>query len=127
MSGVTWWGGKYSTDEQVVGTWIDGKPVYQKMLQFGDVAISSEQSFPKLITYIPDLEHIVDRVFYLRQNSDEPIFNAAGAAYTVSNELRLDCHFCGIRLSDMYCWAKNYNGRYTATVWCNILYTKTTD
>lgn len=23
---------KYSTDEQIVGTWIDGKPIYQKVL-----------------------------------------------------------------------------------------------
>ena len=23
------WGGSYSTEEQIVGTWIDGKPIYQ--------------------------------------------------------------------------------------------------
>jgi len=29
----TWWGGNnYSTEEQVVGTWIDGKPIYQKIV-----------------------------------------------------------------------------------------------
>lgn len=27
-------GNDYSTDEQVVGTWIDGKPVYQKTVEF---------------------------------------------------------------------------------------------
>ena len=29
-----WWGGvsKYSTEERVVGEWIDGKPIYQKTL-----------------------------------------------------------------------------------------------
>ena len=28
----TWWGGNnYSTDEQVIGTWIDGRPVYQRV------------------------------------------------------------------------------------------------
>lgn len=25
----------YSTDEQVVGTWIDGKPIYRKVIDFG--------------------------------------------------------------------------------------------
>lgn len=28
-------GNDYSTDEQVVGTWIDGKPVYQKVVDLG--------------------------------------------------------------------------------------------
>lgn len=27
----------YSTDEQVVGTWIDGKPIYEKTLNFGNL------------------------------------------------------------------------------------------
>ena len=31
----------YSTDEQVVGTWIDGKPVYQKTFSFSDSGGSS--------------------------------------------------------------------------------------
>ena len=29
----TWWGGNnYSTEEQVIGTWIDGKTLYQKTI-----------------------------------------------------------------------------------------------
>ena len=29
----TWWGGNnYSEEEQVIGTWIDGKPIYQKTI-----------------------------------------------------------------------------------------------
>ena len=31
---------KYSTDEQVVGQWIDGKPIYQKVYTY-----SSAQTF----------------------------------------------------------------------------------
>lgn len=27
----------YSTDEQVVGTWVDGKPIYQKTISIGDL------------------------------------------------------------------------------------------
>lgn len=34
-------GHTYSTTEQVVGTWIDGKPLYQKTVVFGDVSSSS--------------------------------------------------------------------------------------
>ena len=28
----------YSTEEQIIGTWIDGKPVYRKCFSFGDTA-----------------------------------------------------------------------------------------
>ena len=29
---------KYSTEEQVIGTWIDGKPLYRKTIKFiGDI------------------------------------------------------------------------------------------
>lgn len=32
----TWWGGNnYSLEEQVIGTWIDGKPLYQKTYSCG--------------------------------------------------------------------------------------------
>lgn len=34
ITASTWWGSKnrYSTDEQIVGEWIDGKPIYQKTI-----------------------------------------------------------------------------------------------
>ena len=28
---------KYSTDEQVIGTWIDGKPLYRKVIEMGNM------------------------------------------------------------------------------------------
>ena len=34
----------YSTDEQVIGTWIDGKPVYQKTIEFGALPNATEKS-----------------------------------------------------------------------------------
>ena len=32
---------KYSTDEQIVGEWIDGKPLYQKVVNCGNKNLSS--------------------------------------------------------------------------------------
>ena len=34
---------KYSTEEQVVGTWIDGRPVYRKVVNFGALPNSAEK------------------------------------------------------------------------------------
>lgn len=31
----------YSTDEKIIGTWIDGKPIYQKTINFGNLATAN--------------------------------------------------------------------------------------
>ena len=35
ITASTWWGSKnrYSTEEQIVGEWIDGKPIYQRVIE----------------------------------------------------------------------------------------------
>ena len=34
-------GHNYSTDEQVIGTWINGKPLYEKTFSWGELNLSS--------------------------------------------------------------------------------------
>lgn len=34
---------KYSTDEQAIGTWIDGKPLYRKVFNFGQLPVTSRK------------------------------------------------------------------------------------
>lgn len=46
----------YSTDEKVIGTWIDGKPLYRKVFVVSDVKIRSDV-IPG--TNIPDIKDIV--------------------------------------------------------------------
>ena len=41
----------YSTDEQIVGTWIDGSTIYEKVIDFGsDTNISQTQWVPTTLT-----------------------------------------------------------------------------
>lgn len=42
---------KYSTEEQLVGTWIDGKPLYQKTVEFTTPSKSSIQEY----SYLPGI------------------------------------------------------------------------
>ena len=35
---------KYSTTEQVIGTWIDGKPIYRKVINFGSLPNAESKS-----------------------------------------------------------------------------------
>lgn len=55
----------YSTDEQVVGTWIDGKPVYQKVIQINGLNITDYAGID-LSTYIPNIGDVVeeDHTYY---------------------------------------------------------------
>lgn len=47
----------YSTNEQVIGTWIDSKPLYQKTISFGALPNSTSKSVAHGIS---DLDKIVD-------------------------------------------------------------------
>ena len=43
-------GNDYSTDEQIIGTWIDGKPLYQKTISLGNLPNASSKDVPLNIT-----------------------------------------------------------------------------
>ena len=50
---------KYSTEEQVVGTWIDGKPIYQKTVNFGALPNATEK---KVAHGISNLDEVINFV-----------------------------------------------------------------
>ena len=58
----------YSTDEQVVGTWIDGKPIYQKTIT-GTIP-SADKGVNELVTMnnISELINVIGVVHYSNQN-----------------------------------------------------------
>ena len=104
-------GHEYSTTEHVVGTWIDGRPVYEKTFTF----ITNST-----IYYIPDttdINHLINvSGFANKENNDFYIPYSDGSdnisiAYTVNNGIRI--------------FSSNYfNGaEYTLT----IQYTKSSD
>lgn len=104
---------KYSTEEQIVGEWIDGKPLYQKTIN-GTWAIASDAS--TAVTTISNLDQIID-------------YKGVGFATNYPNELRLLdgwVGFCYANKSNGIISVKNSNGAMT---WTNITiqYTKTTD
>lgn len=47
---------KYSTDEQIVGTWIDGKPLYEKVLNLTSVQIADNNYSDSDIQYADHFE-----------------------------------------------------------------------
>ena len=62
----------YSTEEQVVGTWVDGKPIYRKVIDFGALPNSTLKQVPHGIS---DIDAIVslNGVTFAKNKTATPI------------------------------------------------------
>ena len=108
---------KYSTDEQIVGEWIDGKPLYQKTKRF--TAPSNTGAI--VIDTITNLGEVVDlKGIIVNETSTQQI--PLPWLYNINDDM------CGIftQGTSIYCMARgsNYFGR---NGFFTIQYTKTTD
>ena len=117
----------YSTDEKVVGTWIDGKPVYQKT-----VSISENISSYSGIRYIQkvvqnNVDHIIDSggYFYLDGNPIE--FGASEIDWNRTPSFHSHARVMSNNLEVYILYnSNNYSDNpITGTIW--VQYTKTTD
>lgn len=54
----------YSTEEQVIGTWIDGKPLYRKVFDVGNFTNGSEINYKDVTLDIENIDKIfIDKIF----------------------------------------------------------------
>lgn len=103
----------YSTDEKVIGTWIDGKPLYRKVIEFSSFASGSMVDHN-----IPNIDHVHLGVGTCGTRSDGWILsnyfvNIAGADYLVQIVNKTQFH-------------ASYSGTYSKFIFV-VEYTKTTD
>ncbi len=104
----------YSTSEQIVGRWIDGKPLYQKTLVFNNITITPEQqNLGDLSSLNIDYGTITDINGY--ENGQRYFLNSA----FIRCWLRVPLNNIGFISSD---GTRNFNPLYIT-----IQYTKTTD
>lgn len=108
---------KYSTTEEVVGTWIDGKPIYRKT--FDNISVtSSEYSVVPIATGLT-IDNLINISGYLVVNGRWIItLNAADVQYANMARVAYDR-----QTSELQLVAQNWEGTATVT----IEYTKTTD
>ena len=116
-------GHTYSTTEQVVGKWVDGKPIYEKTLDIGDnIAIGYQASttIPHNISNFKALIQLEIRCPALGLVSDQ-------ALWDVSNN-KVIAYF---RVNDTNIYASWGNGQYGGTAnrnwYFTVQYTKTSD
>ena len=108
---------KYSTTEEVVGTWIDGKPIYRKT--FNNISVtSSEHSTIPIATGLT-IDNLINISGYLVNNGRWIIpLNAVDIQYANMVRVSYDKQTSSLELV-----AQNWTGTATVT----IEYTKTTD
>lgn len=106
----------YSTVEREVGCWVDGKPLYQKTIDFGALPNTTSKN----LSTPSNIENIIKYEGFCYSSSDitnqRPIPFSAGG----SNDIRADLYNGVLRILTFSNWS-GYNGCLT------VLYTKTTD
>lgn len=106
----------YSTDEQVVGTWIDGKPIYEKVINSGYLANNNSITIDVSHLNINDVIQLKGIAF----TDDKKQFRPITLGTSDSNAIRIDFTNNNVRILTWSNWS-SYNS------FVIIQYTKTTD
>ena len=108
---------KYSTTEEVIGTWIDGKPIYRKT--FNNISVtSSEHSAIPIATGLT-IDNLINISGYLVNNGRWIVtLNSVDIKYANMARVAYDKQTSSLELV-----VQNWTGTATVT----IEYTKTTD
>ena len=111
----------YSTKEHIIGTWIDGKPLYRIVIQ--DTMPETETDGSKVEKHINIANNISERFIefaYITDNS----YNNVPMPYITLLGYHAKCYISGSKKLILINACKTYNNR-PCTV--SVLYTKTTD
>ena len=109
---------KYSTDEQIIGTWIDGKPIYRKVFEISSIATGNA-----------DLVNIADLKIENLVNMWGTMKNSAGHMYPMPlTDSSSNYSVIFIRASEAIRGrASDGSGATITKVTIILEYTKTTD
>ena len=119
-------GNNYSTEEQVVGTWIDGKPIYQKTISCGVLPDKTTKTVAHNISNIDIITSL--QGFAIRNTSTSGstayMISLQHADYDEGNNVRLTANKTNIIITTdlKNGWSTNFTTSYVT-----IQYTKTTD
>lgn len=118
----------YSTEEKIVGTWIDGKPIYEKTINAGHIGLAHGQLIEHNIDNIGTVIH--GNVIFKDDADSTMPFTAISELNGFLTNSNSNHASLGFRVNTKYImvmggntWAQN-DGR---TVYIILQYTKTTD
>lgn len=108
---------QYSTSEQIVGTWIDGKPLYQKTVVFGALPNTTTKSLGHGISNLGTVVDLYGMAFNSSNNNRLPL------PYVDTNTISSNIH---IIVNDTDIKVTTGIDRSALTAYITIKYTKTT-
>lgn len=118
----------YDYDEQIVGTWLDGKPLYQRVVEFNNVLLSRTRA-SSIAHGISDVETAIVAEAYLTDTSlsgtNGKMMNAIGGMVVNGSYYSYQ-----LIMDDTYIWLNSTAnfGATTSRTWRFVVrYTKTTD
>ena len=114
----------YSTTEQVIGTWIDGKPVYEKTLEVNNIDMGNVNGTKTTIPHgISNFKDLID----LRMNCPKLGVSSKDELFDGNNGNAI-AHF-RVNATNVYCQAGSawYSGSADRYWYIILQYTKTTD
>lgn len=103
---------RYSTEEQMVGYWIDGKPIYQKTINFGALPNSTAKN-------------VAHGIANLNQITDITAIGYDGNYWSFNFAAETTIYFIYVGTTDIVIWCNK--DKSTATAYVTLQYTKTTD
>lgn len=114
-------GNGYSLDEQIVGTWIDGKPIYQKVVDCGTLIDTGTSEVEKNVAHgISNLDTMINSTGVWKS----PSLGLSGSAPLALTSISLSIY----ALSDGTNILLTYKGAWSSfKVYAILQYTKTTD
>lgn len=112
----------YSTDEKMIGQWIDGKPLYQKTVNFGSLSNKDDKVIDHGIANIDRIVHAHALAFNPTTGSGKPL------SYAYDNGGSGLAAQIAFNVSRTYIEIFNRGDNYSAfDAYATIQYTKTTD
>ena len=108
----------YSTEEREVGTWTNGKPLYEKTIYVGSMTKNS--SWNPIAHNINNIEKVIKLCGQTKQSSD-------GRMYNIPHYRPYDNKGISIGADTTYVYYMNTWLEYASDTYVTIQYTKTTD
>ena len=107
----------YSTDEHIIGTWIDGKPLYEKTIYIGSLTRGS--SYTNVEHHISNIDKIISTVGMVH-------YTEGGEWANIPNPIGASSRLA-VYSTTQYIRYYNDNVTYTDNAYFTLQYTKTTD
>lgn len=108
----------YSTTEQRIGTWIDGKPIYRQVIN-----TTGNNSQSQVIATISNIDNIVNMFGWVKNgNIHRSCFTAFYGSTTWTSQLYINSQYINLECGSDFA---NFKNNATITLICE--YTKTTD